>query len=78
MNSFQTLPASSGNYDLWHKLGPKITHYTGDPWSLCHVLNFNSVAINHSSGYGITLFCDRYWLNCFVLFYELAGKHRII
>ncbi|XP_037797094.1 LOW QUALITY PROTEIN: uncharacterized protein LOC119592339 [Penaeus monodon] len=59
-NILTRFTTSSGNYDLWHNLGPKITHYTGDPWSLCHVLNFNSVAINHSSGYGITLFCDRF------------------
>lgn len=59
-NILTRFTTSSGNYDLWHKLGPKVTHYTGDPWSLCHVLNFNSVAINHSFGYGITLFSDRF------------------
>ncbi|XP_063596682.1 putative phosphoenolpyruvate synthase [Penaeus indicus] len=59
-NILTRFTTSSGKYDLWHKLGPKVTHYTGDPWSLCHVLNFNSVAINHSFGYGITLFSDRF------------------
>ncbi|XP_068241678.1 rifampicin phosphotransferase-like isoform X2 [Palaemon carinicauda] len=52
--------AGGKDYDLWHKLGHGVTLHTGDPWSLTHKVNFNSVAATHNHGWGITIFSDRY------------------
>lgn len=52
--------AGGKDYDLWHNLGQGVTLHTGDPWSLTHKINFNSVAVTHTHGWGITIFSDRF------------------
>ncbi|KAG7162152.1 Pyruvate phosphate dikinase, PEP/pyruvate binding domain-containing protein [Homarus americanus] len=71
------LTAGGRQLDLWQHLSEKVTYYTGDPWTVRHVLHPTTVAATHSYGWGLTFFSDRYMDLCPVPERESVGEALI-
>ncbi|XP_076059223.1 rifampicin phosphotransferase [Oratosquilla oratoria] len=53
-----------GTEDLWHRRGPGIVYYSGDPWTVQHVVSVDQCATRSSKGWGLSIFSSAYGKLC--------------